>query len=75
MPETTLRVLRIAEVKDRVGESTSTIYDKMSKGQFPRPIPLGAKSRGWIETEIDSYIKSKIAARDGGATKFKALSA
>jgi prophage regulatory protein len=61
------RILRRPAVLEKVGESTSTIYDKMSRGEFPRPVKLGARAVGWIEEEVDHYIDQRIAARDAKA--------
>jgi prophage regulatory protein len=36
----------------------------MSREEFPRPVPIGARSVGWVEHEIESWIKGRIAARD-----------
>ncbi|MCC4621317.1 AlpA family transcriptional regulator [Xanthomonas cassavae CFBP 4642] len=49
------RLLRIAQVKDRVGMSQTTIYDRIKKGTFPRPVPLGTLV-AWLEPEIDAWI-------------------
>ena len=59
-----LRVLRLPAVKAKTGYPTSTIYEMMSRGAFPRPIPLGPKARGWVESEIDTYLERLIAERD-----------
>jgi prophage regulatory protein len=59
------RILRRAAVQDRTGETRSTIYAKMARGEFPKPVKLGEKAVGWVESEIDAYIDSKITARDG----------
>jgi prophage regulatory protein len=57
------RFLRIADVIHQTGLPAGSIYDKMSKGQFPRSIPLGtdAKSRGWIESEVIAWVEERIA--------------
>lgn len=62
------RVLRLKHVQERVGLSRSTIYDRMNPksprydSTFPKPIKLGIAARGWIEAEIDAWIKSRITA-------------
>lgn len=61
-----LRLLRIADVKDRVGLSRTTIYDRIAKGDFPRPVPLGTIV-GWVESEIEAWINARIAERDQAA--------
>ena len=60
------RLLRIAQVIDRVGMSQTTIYDRMKKGTFPKPVPLGTLV-GWVESEIDAWIDARIAERDKAA--------
>lgn len=40
------------------------LYYLMSEGSFPRPIELGKRSVAWPESEVDDWLKAKIAARD-----------
>lgn len=54
------RILRLTDVKARTGLSRSSIYLNISKGQFPKHISLGARSVGWLESEIDAWIQSRI---------------
>jgi prophage regulatory protein len=51
-------------VEEATGESRSTIYKRISEGEFPKPVKLGAKSVGWPEDEVAAYIDARIAARD-----------
>ncbi len=37
------------------------------KGEFPKPVKIGANTNAWPEAEIDQYIKDRIAARDNAA--------
>lgn len=53
-------ILRLPAVKSRTGLSCSTIYDKISKGEFPKPISLGARSVGWVSDDIDAWVQSRI---------------
>ena len=57
-------VLRREDVERVTGLPRSTIYDMMSKGTFPKPIRLGARSVGWIESEIAQWLQSRLEARD-----------
>jgi prophage regulatory protein len=59
------RILRRADVEAVTGLPRATIYDKISKGMFPRPIKLGERSVGWLETEITEWQKARVADRDG----------
>lgn len=62
------RVLRKPAVKARIGISAdSTLYDLMAAGHFPRPINLGARAVGWIESEVDAWIETRMALRDNAS--------
>ncbi len=62
-----LRLIKLPEVKNRTGESTAKIYDRMADGTFPLSVTTGPNSRAWVEHEIDEWIQARIAARDSGA--------
>ena len=53
-------ILRLPAVKARTGLSRSTIYLRISEGTFPKPISLGARAVGWLESEIDSWLEQQI---------------
>jgi len=57
MPE---KILRLPNVLDRTGLSRSTVYLRVTEGRFPRPVSLGARAVGWIETEIEEWIARQI---------------
>jgi prophage regulatory protein len=59
------RVLRLPEVEAVTGLKTSIIYELIEDDQFPAPIALTASARGWLETEIDQWLDTRIAERDG----------
>lgn len=53
---------RLPRVKKRTGLSRSSIYLRMRKNQFPRPISLGGRAVGWLSSEIDQWLEERIAA-------------
>jgi prophage regulatory protein len=53
-------ILRLPAVKARTGLSRSTIYLHVSDGAFPRPVSLGARAVGWLESDIEEWIARKI---------------
>ena len=57
-----LAILRRRQVEARTGLSRSTIYQRVSEGTFPKPICLGARAVGWIESEIDTWLHERVAA-------------
>lgn len=63
----TERVLRWPEVKQRTGicrshaHNLSNLLDKSGNPRFPKPIKLGARASGWLESEIDQWLKERIS--------------
>jgi prophage regulatory protein len=55
----TLRILREPAVENKVGLKRSSIYEQMAAGTFPKPVQLGPKSVGWLESEIDQWIEKR----------------
>ena len=55
------RFLRLPEVLARTGLSRSTIYVRLAEGCFPRPVALGGRAVGWIEAEVDEWVRERIA--------------
>jgi prophage regulatory protein len=64
--DSTQKILRLPEVTRRVGISRSSIYLKISGGEFPRPIKLGVRSVGFLESEIIEWIDGRILASRAG---------
>ena len=62
-----MRFLRLPEVMARTGLSRSTIYVRLEQGRFPRPVSLGARAVGWIEAEVDEWMRERIEkSREAG---------
>ena len=56
-------ILRLPAVMARTGLARSTIYLRISEGNFPKPISLGGgRAVGWIEMEIDQWLNQQIKA-------------
>ena len=36
---------------------------RLEEGCFPRPVSVGGRAVGWIETEVDQWMRERIAAR------------
>jgi prophage regulatory protein len=54
-------ILRLPQVISEVGLSRSAIYQRISEDRFPKQINLGGRSVGWLASEIQSWIKSRLA--------------
>lgn len=55
-------ILRLPTVKSRTGLSRSSIYAKVRTGEFPKPVAIGMRSVGWMESEIQQWITDCIKA-------------
>jgi len=56
--------MRLAEVIEKTGLARSTIYKYADLGRFLRPISLGGKSVGWIDSEVHEWLQEKQVERD-----------
>ena len=58
------KFLRLPEVISRTGYRRSNIYLLMSLGEFPKSIRLGGRAVGWLESEVDGWMESRIKQRE-----------
>lgn len=56
------KILRLPAVKDQTGLSRSSIYLRMSKGEFPQSISLGDRAVGWLEEDVNQWLEQCISA-------------
>lgn len=54
----TSRIIRRPEVQHLTGLSRSTLYARIAEGNFPKPVPLGGRLVGWLESDIQNWINS-----------------
>ena len=58
-----MRFIRLKEVMETTGLSRSCIYKYIEGGNFPRNVPLGGRAVGWVESEVQEWINSRVALR------------
>lgn len=59
-----LRILRMKQLIERTQLSRATLYGLLaSDPTFPRQIKLTARTVGWLESEVDSWIASRANSR------------
>lgn len=61
------RIMRMRDVKARLGLSESHLYLLISEGRFPKPFPLvpGGRSKGWRESTIEQYVAARESETQG----------
>ncbi len=65
-----MAILRLKGVMSRTGHgSHSTIYDRIKRGLFPRPVSIGSRAVGWPESEVEAINTAHIAGADENAIR------
>lgn len=59
------RILRLPAVIEKTGKPRPSIYRMIKEGVFPKQIKLGERSVGWLESEVDEWIKKRIQQSQG----------
>lgn len=59
-----MRIIRLKEVIDSTGLARSTIYKYVGEGVFPKPVSLGDRCVGWVDSEVQDWILARVEARD-----------
>ncbi|MCE1054819.1 helix-turn-helix transcriptional regulator [Pseudomonas alloputida] len=59
-----MKVIRLQQVMEMTGLGRSTVYKYVSDNWFPKPIPLGGRSVGWLESEVKEWILDRIEERN-----------
>jgi len=60
-PEVNYKVLRLPDVKSETGLSRSALYQRIADGTFPKQINLGGRAVGWLASDVESWIKERVA--------------
>lgn len=62
-----MRIIRLKEVIDLTGLARSSVYRYVAQNSFPKPVSLGDRAVGWVESEVRDWISERIAERDQNA--------
>ncbi|EPS4528028.1 helix-turn-helix transcriptional regulator [Citrobacter koseri] len=63
-----VKILRLSAVIEKTGIARSTIYDWINSKSprydptFPKQRRLGQKSVGWVESELDEWLRQRTQA-------------
>jgi len=59
-----MRVLKLPEVMNRCALSRSSIYAYIQNNKFPKPVSLGERAVGWLDSEITGCIAERAEQRE-----------
>ena len=61
-------LIDIGQVKATTGfKSTTSVYTLMQTQEFPKPVGIGNRTKRWIESEVQDWIKSRILNSRGAS--------
>jgi len=63
--KTETKFMRLTQVKEMTCLSKTSIYRLMDEGDFPRQIPLGARSVVWVKSQVEDWCAQKVSAALG----------
>lgn len=55
-------IWRLPRVLEQTGLSRSTIYEMISRGDFPRQVQIGRRAVGWSSDNVVEWVNSKVEA-------------
>lgn len=58
-PNPHCNVLRLPEVLKRIPVSRATLQRSLDRGDFPSPIVIGKRCRGWIEADLIHWLDQR----------------
>ena len=61
------RFLRVAGGDGPHGAVAEHDPGAAGRGRFPRPVSLGSRAVSWLESEVDEWIRERIAESRGDA--------
>jgi prophage regulatory protein len=58
------KILRASELPEFTGLGRTQIATLIAGGQFPKPVRLSARRKGWLSDEVAEWQAERIAERD-----------
>lgn len=63
MQQSPSKINRLTALVISTGLSKSTLYKMIKAGTFPAPKQLGARSVGWLESDVQAWIDSRASTK------------
>lgn len=60
---TPISITRRPELLKRFGISNTCLHTRIHEGTMPPPIPLGGRSVGWLEHELDAVLAAMASSQ------------
>ncbi|MGL4859915.1 MAG: helix-turn-helix transcriptional regulator [Enterobacteriaceae bacterium] len=46
-------------------KADSSLQEMVNAGEFPKPVRIGLRRVGWLETDVNEWLKQRIAESQG----------
>jgi len=63
------QLLRRKAVMEKTGLKPSNLFTLIKQGDFPKPIKLSKATSAWVNSEVEAWIKRRIAQRDQSSNR------
>ncbi|WBA11808.1 AlpA family phage regulatory protein [Salinivibrio kushneri] len=64
-----MKLLKLQQVMEKTSLCSSSIYNLMKEGDFPKNISVMGKRKAWLESEVEEWMMARIAERDSVTIK------
>ncbi len=61
------RLIRLPQVESLTGLKRAHLYGLARRGQFPKPVKIGARASAWQESLVMQWVQARIREAQGGA--------
>jgi prophage regulatory protein len=61
------RLIRLPQVESLTGLKRAHIYGLARRGQFPKPLKVGARASAWRASQVHAWIADRIREAQHGA--------
>ena len=59
-----MQIIKLPDVVKISSLSSASIYRLVKQGKFPKQIKLSERSSGWLLSEVNDWLDSKVQTRD-----------
>ncbi|KKA44667.1 AlpA family phage regulatory protein [Salinivibrio sp. KP-1] len=60
-----MKFLKLQQVMEKTSLCSSSIYNLMKEGDFPKNISVMGKRKAWLESEVEEWMLSKLEECEG----------
>lgn len=62
-----MKFLKLQQVMEKTSLCSSSIYNLMKEGDFPKNVSVMGKRKAWLESEVEEWLMARIEERDSAA--------